>query len=534
MRIAASAREKLQFSFAATTSTSSLRPTKSGQLTPHRAQVTEELRVAVASTAALPPEPLRLSALDAQWRLLIFSDSDDGGAAGGNTNVPPPFASAVASLRASLAETLTRFPPLAGRIVHLPDTGDAAFDCTAAGVAGGVRFIAAEMIGVDAARLAGEEEHDAEVFRRLVPELDAGELPAETMAAQVTRLRGGMAIGVAVHHAVVDGRSVWRFLEAWAAACRGGGEDDDDDVEPPPTFDRAAIELPSGEELARAVLRKHAPDLPKVRRPISNCSSRAAGDLKYVDCVPLGKAFPECRTTHGKVKPRWTTAAVAGRLVQPNLSRRTFSITARDMQCLKHRIADVSPTGHAATSPSSFIAVASLAWVSFVHAKHRAGNVSPNDEVYLSFFADCRTRLNPPPGDHYFGVCISGCLARVTARDLLAENGVGVAAVLVAEQVRRAMLDPLAGWDWRSTVKEVDKDRVVILSGSNKFSAYEVTDFGWGLPARTELVTMNHDGQVVLVAGKKGGDSDGGMQASVSLHPAHMGMYKSYFLSYFR
>nr|CAB3482304.1 unnamed protein product [Digitaria exilis] len=436
---------------------------------PPSVKVTEELRVA---------------------RLLIFSDSDDGGAAGGNTNVPPPFASAVASLRASLAETLTRFPPLAGRIVHLPDTGDAAFDCTAAGVAGGVRFIAAEMIGVDAARLAGEEEHDAEVFRRLVPELDAGELPAETMAAQVTRLRGGMAIGVAVHHAVVDGRSVWRFLEAWAAACRGGGEDDDDDVEPPPTFDRAAIELPSGEELARAVLRKHAPDLPK--------------------------------------------AAVAGRLVQPNLSRRTFSITARDMQCLKHRIADVSPTGHAATSPSSFIAVASLAWVSFVHAKHRAGNVSPNDEVYLSFFADCRTRLNPPPGDHYFGVCISGCLARVTARDLLAENGVGVAAVLVAEQVRRAMLDALAGWDWRSTVKEVDKDRVVILSGSNKFSAYEVTDFGWGLPARTELVTMNHDGQVVLVAGKKGGDSDGGMQASVSLHPAHMGMYKSYFLSYFR
>ncbi|KAF8662413.1 hypothetical protein HU200_055994 [Digitaria exilis] len=463
---------------------------------PPSVKVIEELRIAVASTAALPPEPLRLSALDAQWvtlpliqRLLIFSDSDDGGVSG-NTNTPPSFASAVAALRASLAGTLARFPPLAGRIVHLPDTGDAAFDCTAAGVAGGVRFIVAEMVGEDAARLAGEEEHDAEAFRRLVPELDAGELPAETMAAQVTRLRGGMAIGVAVHHAVVDGRSVWGFLEAWAAACRRGGEDDDDDVEPPPTFDRAAIELPGGEEVARAVLRKHAPDLPK--------------------------------------------AVVAGHLIRPNLSRRTFSITARDMQRLKHRIADLSPAGHAAAPPSSFTAVASLAWVSFVHAKHWAGSVFPDDEVYLSFFADCRVRLNPSPGDHYFGVCISGCLARATARDLLAENGVGVAAVLVAEQVRRAMVDPLAGWDWRSTVKEVDKDRAVILSGSNRFSAYEVTDFGWGPPARTELVTMNHDGQVVLVAGKKGGDSDGGMQASVSLHPAHMGMYKSYFLSYFR
>jgi hypothetical protein len=45
---------------------------------------------------------------------------------------------------------------------------------------------------------------------------------------------------------------------------------------------------------------------------------------------------------------------------------------------------------------------------------------------------------------------------------------------------------------------------------------------------------MNHDGQVVLVAGKKGGDgAGGGVQASVSLHPAHMDTYKSQFLSYF-
>nr|CAB3480155.1 unnamed protein product [Digitaria exilis] len=299
-------------------------------------------RVAVANTAALPPEPLRLSALDAQWvtlpliqRLLIFSDSDDV-----SDNTRPPFASAVDSLRASLSETLAKFPPLAGRIVHQLDSGDAAIDCTAAGViaAGGVRFIVAEMISEDAARLAGEEEHHAEAFRRLVPELDAGELPAETMAAQVTRLRGGMAIGVAVHHAVADGRSVWRFLEAWAAACRGGAEDDDDDdVEPPPTFDRKVIEIPGGD------------------------------------------------------------AAVAGHLIRPNLCRRTFTIAAQDMQRLKHRITDLSPARHVASPPSSFVAIASLAWVSFVHSKYQAGIVSLDDEVYLFFFADCRTRLNPPP-----------------------------------------------------------------------------------------------------------------------------------------
>ncbi|TVU43016.1 hypothetical protein EJB05_09446, partial [Eragrostis curvula] len=221
---------------------------------PPSVKITEEARVAVPATAALPPAPIRLSALDAEWlalpliqRVLIFVDGAGG--------IIPPFASVVAALRASLVETLARFPPLAGRIVHLPATGDAAIDCAD----GGVRFLVAEAGDVDAARLAGDEDHDTEAFRQLVPDLDAGRLPAETMAAQVTWLRGGVALGVAMHHAVVDGSSVWRFLQAWAAACRGEG---DADAAPPRTFDRAALKLPGGEELARSVLRKYTPNLP--------------------------------------------------------------------------------------------------------------------------------------------------------------------------------------------------------------------------------------------------------------------------------
>ena len=118
--------------------------------------------------------------------------------------------------------------------------------------------------------------------------------------------------------------------------------------------------------------------------------------------------------------------------------------------------------------------------MSFVHAKHPAGIVSLDDEVYLFFFADCRARLDPPPGDHYFRTCISGCLARATARDLLAENGLRVAAASVAEEVRRAAVDPLAGWDWMRTVEGVNIDRLVNLAGSTRFPAYEAADFGWG------------------------------------------------------
>ncbi|TVU43015.1 hypothetical protein EJB05_09445, partial [Eragrostis curvula] len=205
-------------------------------------------------------------------------------------------------------------------------------------------------------------------------------------------------------------------------------------------------------------------------------------------------------------------AAVAGFLIRPNLSRRTFTITRQQMHRLKYRIvSDLSPPPAAA--PSSFVAVVALAWASFVRAKHPAGIFSADDEVYLFFFADCRARLDPPPGENYFGTCISGCMATAAARDLLAADGVSRAAAAVAAEVRRAAEEPLAGWDWMDTVtRRADMDRLVNVAGSTRFPAYEATDFGWGSPARTELVTMNHDGQVVLVAGK-----GGVLQASVSL-----------------
>ncbi|GJN12327.1 hypothetical protein PR202_ga30596 [Eleusine coracana subsp. coracana] len=219
-------------------------------------------------------------------------------------------------------------------------------------------------------------------------------------------------------------------------------------------------------------------------------------------------------------------------LVRPNLSRRTFTISTQQIHRLKQHITACFPS---AAPPSSFVVVVALAWVSFVRAKHPDVIISPDDEVTLFFFADCRARLDPPAGDGFFGTCISGCLAQATARDLLADDNdddggssLARAAAAVAAEVRRAAEEPLALWDWMSLVErvDVDFDRLVIVSGSTRFPAYQAADFGWGPPARTELVTMNHDGQVVLVAGK---DADGGVQASVSLNPAHMDAFKSCF-----
>ncbi|KAI4974097.1 hypothetical protein ZWY2020_046583 [Hordeum vulgare] len=425
-----------------------------------------------------PPEDLvvRLSALDAPWvanpliqRVLLFDD------AGGQQH--PPFDSLVGSLRASLASTLARLPPLAGRIVFLPSTGDAAVDCTGReGV--GVRFTVAESDDADARRLAGDADHDVAAFEALVPKLEAGALPAEVLAVQVTRLMGGVAVGVALHHAVVDGRSVWMFLQAWAAACRG-----DDAAVAAVAFDRAVVAIPGGEELARSTLRKYAPNLP------------LAANL-----------FPSAPI---------------------KLPRRTFTITAKHIHHLKHWISGQMTSGKAATTPmsSSFVAVAALAWASFVRSKHPAA-ISSDHDVYLFFFIDCRGRagIDPPVSENYFGTCITGCLVKAMARDLLAADGVAAAAAAIQREVRRGAEDPLGLWDWMDIVSWVPLDRLVGINGSARFKAYEVADFGWGAPSRTELVTMT-DGRVVLVAGKSGG-----VQASVCMHPDHARSFNSHFL----
>lgn len=208
--------------------------------------------VAVPAEAAVQPDPIKLNAMEVQWLVLpllqhiLFFEGDDR---------LPPFATVIHSLKSSLATTLATHAPLAGKLIHLADTGDVAISCSASD---SVKFVVAES-DADVQRLAGGEEHDVHTFEQLVPEVDMSVLPASLMAVQATRFEGGgMALGITVHHGVADGRSLWRFVEAWAAACRG-------DTPPAPvTFDRSRVNLRGGEELARSVLKKYAPNLPVV------------------------------------------------------------------------------------------------------------------------------------------------------------------------------------------------------------------------------------------------------------------------------
>lgn len=129
----------------------------------------------------------------------------------------PQFVSAVELLKNRLSEALVHFYPLAGRLITSSD-GVLYIDCNDAGA----DLIEASASDVGIQEITGPEV--SPVVRQLFAldgamNLNGHFLPL--MVVQVTKLRDGVAIGFTVNHAVVDGTSLWHFINSWAHLCRG-------------------------------------------------------------------------------------------------------------------------------------------------------------------------------------------------------------------------------------------------------------------------------------------------------------------------
>ncbi|WVZ94863.1 hypothetical protein U9M48_040700 [Paspalum notatum var. saurae] len=411
------------------------------------------------------------------------------------------FPALVRRLKDSLAATLAAYVPLAGKLAHDADTGGVAVDCAAAADDPGVAFVEAdaeaEGTTMCARRLARDEAHDIPAFRSLVPDLDARVLPAPVLAVQATRLAGGLALGVSVHHAVADGNAVWRFVAAWAAAARG--EKPVSDALPAPHYCRDVARVPDDDELARRLLQMIVPNLP---------STSLAVDYDFSHRFAL--------------------------------ERRTFYLSGDAIQALKRRIealaaaedaenaaAAADGTASRKNKPvSTFVALSALGWTAFVRSK----GLGAGDDTYMVFMADLRARMDPPVPEGYLGNCIKACPAGTDAGDLGGgERGLLRACravqAAVAAEVEAA---PLAGLDrWMERMMRLPFERMCNVAASPRFRVYDAADFGFGRPARVELVSMNNDGEMVLVGGREPGE----VQLSVSLDPARMEEFKAHVLA---
>uniref|UniRef100_A0A0E0A4Z2 Uncharacterized protein n=1 Tax=Oryza glumipatula TaxID=40148 RepID=A0A0E0A4Z2_9ORYZ len=408
---------------------------------------------AAVGAAWPPPNTVELSFLDSfqvargAIQRLFFYEGDD----------LPPFQSIVGALQSSLAAALPVFLPLAGKLAYLPESGDVVIDYSPDAVSPGVRFVEAEYSGSvdDMRRLAGDDEHQIEAFLQLVPELEVSMLPAPLLAVQVTRPRddnvggggagGAVAVGVAIHHGVADGQSVWQFIKAWAAAARGGSPAAGPGLVPP-TFDRSMIRHPKvdGHQLSRTFLHKMSPALP------------------VVTPLPMGVDMSQQR-------------------------RRTFLLNAGEIESLKQRISE-SDAGREQLRNrlSTYVAISSLAWTSIVRAK----SLDAAGKVYFMVSADCRRRLRPPADEGYFGNCVTTCVAKAISGDLSAGSddglaGLARAAAAIQRAIREGLEVPFGNserWLDGATATTPPVRSFTRSGSSHRYMAYE-TDFGWGAPS---------------------------------------------------
>eukprot|EP00262_Sarcandra_glabra_P000514 TRINITY_DN1059_c0_g3_i1.p1 TRINITY_DN1059_c0_g3~~TRINITY_DN1059_c0_g3_i1.p1 ORF type:complete len:459 (-),score=20.88 TRINITY_DN1059_c0_g3_i1:250-1626(-) len=418
-------------------------------------------------TKTSSPSSLKLSFFDTYW---IF--------------VPPvqrlffystntPYKSLIQNLKHSLSLSLQKFYPLTGKLFYSPESGELEIDCSDGE---GIVFVEAESDN-DFGRLAGDDVHDVAAFRSLVPELDISELPAPLLSVQVTRFAGGgIAVGISIHHVAIDGRAVWNFVKSWAYTCRTGVVGL---VGPTVSHDRTAIGGPLGIGISKLYLQTFAPWLPKL-------------------------------TETGILEPD-----------PSKLMRRTFVVNSKNIRSLKERS---MAHNNQNSRISTFVVVGAHIWICNMRAK----GLKDNETTCFFFLMDCRSYLDPPVDEGYFGNCVRPCIVMSNGRDLLEQNGIMHATTEIRKVIHEASEEPLKNCkDWAKHLYEIPLSRMVNVVSSPRFPVYDVTDFGWGRPSRVELASSNQDGMMVLTGAK----DEGGVQVSVTLSPTHMDKFATLFLA---
>uniref|UniRef100_A0ACD5XFW3 Uncharacterized protein n=1 Tax=Avena sativa TaxID=4498 RepID=A0ACD5XFW3_AVESA len=284
----------------------------------------------------------------------------------------------VARLTAAMARALVSFYPLAGR---LGVDGDGRLQVDCAEAEQGVPFVVAHShLTVDH---FSNFKPSPELRRLFVPCLD--DSPSVVCAIQVTFMRcGGVALGVAVHHAVVDGISTFHFLGTWS-------DFSSRDRDCPAV---AALELPCHD---RSLLRPRSPPV--------------------VHHDALSVFFPELSPSENEMSD-----VVVNEI---------FVISKDQVAALNKRACTSGSDGAAST----FCTLSAHVWRCLCAARR----LPPDATTRLTFPANVRRSLRPPLPDSYFGngIIVLGSTGKV--RDIIAPESSEEPLASVAGRVRRAI-----------------------------------------------------------------------------------------------
>ncbi|XP_058734655.1 protein ENHANCED PSEUDOMONAS SUSCEPTIBILITY 1-like [Vicia villosa] len=370
----------------------------------------------------------------------------------------PPVANQIQQLKHSLSSVLEFFQPLAGRL-KITEHKDNIISCSVICNNTGVLFIHAVVENTCVADIL-EPIYVPSIVNSFFPFIGVSNYEGTSqplLGVQVTELVDGIFIGCTFNHVVVDGNSLWHFINSWA-------------------------------EISRNSCHHHISKLPILERWFPN-------DIQH----PIQFPFTMDPSDDGSS----SSPSEDERL---NISERIFHFKKEKIFQLKSKInTHIDST----IKISSLQALLTHVWCSFVRSKQ----FDPQEEIHNRFAIGVGTRLLPPLPKGYFGNTVIGCMVTMKAGELLKENGLRNGAwemnKLIASYSNEKIRNHYESWLKNPNIVRFNgilNNNFLVISSSPHFDVYG-NDFGWGKPVAVRS-SIKVNGLVTVFAGVEEGSID--------------------------
>nr|AKN80439.1 hydroxcinnamoyl-CoA quinate/shikimate hydroxycinnamoyl transferase 2 [Lonicera hypoglauca] len=396
---------------------------------------------------------------------------------------PIDFDSFIFTLKDSLAKVLVPFYPLAGRLRSI---GEGRFEVDYDPI--GAQFLVAES---EATIEYFGDFHPTPELRALVPLVDSKAPLHEQplLLVQVTKLScGGICLGMAVSHIMVDGPGGSHFTIEWARIARG------EQLSNPPFLDRTVLQ---------------------VNDPL----------------LPPGFDHPEYSSP----------PLLVGRLdaMEERMKKTmmfTLKLTKKEVDTLKDK-ANNGRNNINARSYSRFEAVGGHMWRSACKARRHVSQQTTR----LYFPMDVRNRIEPPLPKFYFGNAMCRAAATSTSGEILS-NPLSYASSKIREAVDKATDEYLrSSMRLVKNLQDVSQYRNFHSPGCtqgafhgnpnmaiNSWTRLPMygADFGWGKEIYIGPAALGSEGKSVIIHSSQEDDS---FDIVLNLQVAHMEDFKKFF-----
>ncbi|KAM6598727.1 uncharacterized acetyltransferase At3g50280 [Cannabis sativa] len=429
------------------------------------------------------------------------------------TRPPFPTDSVIELLKQGLSQTLSRFPPLAGRMTTDSD-GHVFITCNDAGVdfihANAGQLFVRDVLGATQVPDCFKEFF---TFDRTVSYMGHFK---PILAVQVTELADGIFIGCSVNHSVMDGTSFWNFFNIFADVCRGAKRI----TRPQPDFTRdsilispAVLKLPEGGP--KVTFNADAP----LRERIFSFSREAILKLKDVTNKNSTKNV-DCQLSAVEILGKLSNDTFG-----QNDNNNGTKVTSIIENWLKTSVLTPTDSTKTTIEISSFQSLCALLW----RAVTRARKLPISKTTTFRMAVNCRHRLQPKLDPFYFGNAIQSVPTYASAGDVLSRD-----LRWCAEQMNTNLKAHDSGMvrrfveEWESNPRCFplgNPDGASITMGSSpRFPMYD-NDFGWGRPLAVRSGRANKfDGKISAFPGREG---SGTVDLEVVLSPETMAALES-------